>query len=127
MFRSCPERARPNGGGVGLPYESRHRGAPEKAHKASKNRWDGQLPASGCFSRLLSLLLDPPEVPSFLALSFVCLKHKNSIPVAQRVSASVFFTPSRLACRFSSPGRRAYACEIFVYKSDSVWSAEGVT
>lgn len=127
MFRSCPERARSDSGSVELLYESRHRGAPEKALQVSKNRWGGQLPASGCFSRLLSLLLDPPEVPSFLALSFVCLKHKNSIPVARRVSASVFFTPSRLACRFSSPGRRAYACEIFVYKSDSVWSAEGVT
>ena len=38
----------------------------------------------------------------------------HSIPVALRVSASVFLTPSRLLCRFSSPGRRVYACEILL-------------
>ena len=59
--------------------------------------------------------------------AFVCLKHKNSIPVPRRVSANVFLTPSRLLWRFSSPGRRAYAWEILLYKSDNVLAADGVT
>lgn len=41
-------------------------------------------------------------------LSFSFLKHRNSICVARRVSARVFFTPSSWLF-MSSPGRRAYA------------------
>lgn len=78
------------------------------------------------FSRVFSLVLVLDALLS-LDFSFVCLKHKNSMPVARRVSARVFFTPSRWVCRFSSPGRRAYACEILVYRSERVWSADEVT
>ncbi|KAL7284055.1 LOW QUALITY PROTEIN: hypothetical protein ACG7TL_001332 [Trametes sanguinea] len=75
----------------------------------------------------LSLSLPAPPPPPPPPRSFVCLKHRNSTPVARRASASVFFTPSRCAWRFSSPGRFAYACEIVVYSAESVWSAGGVT
>jgi hypothetical protein len=82
------------------------------------------LLASFSFNRALCrpLALVPAAV-----FSLFCRKQRNSIPVARRVSASVFFTPSRLPCRPSSPGRRVYACEILLYKSESVRAADVVT
>ncbi len=49
----------------------------------------------------------PLRVVVVVVVDFVCLKHRNSMPVARRVSARIFLTPSRLVCRFSSPERRA--------------------
>lgn len=63
----------------------------------------------------------PPPAVAFADLELLfCLKHRNSIPVAFLVSASVRLTPSRLFWRFSSPGLRVYACEILLYSSDNV-------
>src|SRR5260221_1400516 len=45
--------------------------------------------------------------PFSVVFSCVARKHKNSMPVLRRVSARVRLTPSRLLCKFSSPGRRA--------------------
>ncbi len=78
-------------------------------------------PGSSSFS--LFALDEPLALAPTELLVLVTRKHRKSIPVERRVSANVFFTPSKWSFNASSPGRRTYACEILLYTSDKVFAA----